>query len=44
MIDPVYQGIVPKFDPHANVERLLGFLERGIDGRLFAVAPAQRAA
>ena len=44
VIDPVYQGIVPKFDPHANVQRLLGFLERGIDGRLFAVAPAQRAA
>lgn len=44
VIDPVYQGIVPKFDPHANVERLLGFLERGIDGRLFAAAAAQRAA
>ena len=35
MIDPVYQGIVRDFDAAANAERLLDFLERELDGRLF---------
>jgi hypothetical protein len=35
VIDPVYQGIVRDFDAAANAERLLDFLERELDGRLF---------
>jgi hypothetical protein len=44
VIDPVYQGIVAGFDASANVARLRGFLERGIEGRLFVAGPAERPA
>ncbi|MCZ2098410.1 MAG: capsular biosynthesis protein [Anaerolineae bacterium] len=44
VIDPVYQGIVPGFDPPTNVGRLRSFLERGIEGRLFTTAPTREAA
>lgn len=44
VIDPNYRPIVPYLDAAANVARLRGFLERAIEGRLSAPAPAERLA
>ena len=44
VIDPNYRPIVPNFDAASNVARLREFLERSMEGRLFAPLPRERSA